>query len=270
MSDLKPSLQMPVYGNWQQKQGGGHTTFVQWWRVSRCKQSCRYNWIPSPWQGAWGDVGETLVGHGIPFDSTKPHFQVQKGLWPHCSMGTSLPSPLPDSRGGVPPTCATSRQKHGPLHGSMMLYPMHPYEMKGMSAPWQMVHPAWMPMGWLHQLQVCKLLQHEGRVVCPEGLNCELEALQFTLLELPLWDMATPREPFQEPQLLEVGLQPCAAWEHDNHHSGSHHYTNANPLSGWYHWASLWHCHGHQLTSPGGLRMVAAGFLHSLSPCLPA
>ena len=50
--------------------------------------------------------------------------------------------------------------------------------------------------GQFHQLQICKLLQHESRVVCPEGLNGELEALQFTFQELPLWDMATPRELF--------------------------------------------------------------------------
>ena len=60
--------------------------------------------------------------------------------------------------------------------------------------------------GWLHQLQICKPLQHEGRVVCPEGLNGELEALHFTFPELLLWDMATPREPFWEMQLLEVDL----------------------------------------------------------------
>ena len=35
--------------------------------------------------------------------------------------------------------------------------------------------------GWLHQLQKHKLMQHMGRVVCPEGLNGELEALQFHL-----------------------------------------------------------------------------------------
>ena len=28
--------------------------------------------------------------------------------------------------------------------------------------------------GWLHQLQIWKLLQHEGKVVCPEGLPGEL------------------------------------------------------------------------------------------------
>ena len=58
----------------------------------------------------------------------------------------------------------------------------------------------------LHQLQVCKLLQHKDRVVCPEGLNSELEALQFTFQELPLWDTATPRELFWERQLLEINL----------------------------------------------------------------
>ena len=58
----------------------------------------------------------------------------------------------------------------------------------------------------LHQLQVCKLLQHGDKVVCPKGLNSELKPLQFTFPELPLWDTASPREPFQEPQLLEVDL----------------------------------------------------------------
>ena len=51
-----------------------------------------------------------------------------------------------------------------------------------------------------------QLLQHEDEVVCPEGLNGELEALQFTFPELPVWDMATFGEPFQGPQLLEEDL----------------------------------------------------------------
>ena len=59
---------------------------------------------------------------------------------------------------------------------------------------------------WLHQLPICKLLQHEGRVVCPEGLNGELEALQLTFPELHLWDAAIPGEHFWQPQLLEVDL----------------------------------------------------------------
>ena len=43
---------------------------------------------------------------------------------------------------------------------------------------------------WLHQLQIQKLLQHQGKVVQPEGLNGDLEALQLTFPELPLWDVA--------------------------------------------------------------------------------
>ena len=60
--------------------------------------------------------------------------------------------------------------------------------------------------GWLHQLQIWKLLQHKGKVLCPEGLNREVEALQFTFPELPLWDVTMPSKPFWEPLFLEVDL----------------------------------------------------------------
>ena len=52
----------------------------------------------------------------------------------------------------------------------------------------------------LHQLQIDKLLQYNGRVVCLEGLNSELEVLQLTFPELPLWYAATPEEPFWQLQ----------------------------------------------------------------------
>ena len=39
-------------------------------------------------------------------------------------------------------------------------------------------------------------------VVCPEGLNSELETLWFTFPELPLWNAAAP----SKPQLIEVDL----------------------------------------------------------------
>ena len=41
-------------------------------------------------------------------------------------------------------------------------------------------------------------------MVCPEGLNGELEALQFTSQEMPLWDAATSGKPTHEPELIEV------------------------------------------------------------------
>ena len=46
--------------------------------------------------------------------------------------------------------------------------------------------PSMNACGQLHQLQVQKLLQHRGWVVCPEGLNREFKALQFTFQELLL------------------------------------------------------------------------------------
>ena len=58
----------------------------------------------------------------------------------------------------------------------------------------------------LYQLQVCKLLQQKGMVVCLEGFNSKLEGLQFTFQELPLWNTANPGEPVHKPQLIEVDL----------------------------------------------------------------
>ena len=58
----------------------------------------------------------------------------------------------------------------------------------------------------LHQLQVWKLLQHRSWVVCPEGLNRELEAVQFTFEELPLWNASTRDEHAWDPPLIEFNL----------------------------------------------------------------
>ena len=65
--------------------------------------------------------------------------------------------------------------------------------------------------GHLHQLQAHKLLQYKDLVVCPEGLNGQMEASQFTFKELPLWDAATPSKPACKLQLMVVdlgGMQP--------------------------------------------------------------
>ena len=60
--------------------------------------------------------------------------------------------------------------------------------------------------GHLHQLQVWMLLQSGSLVVCTEGLNEKLKALQFNFEELPLWNAATMGEPTQDPPLIEVDL----------------------------------------------------------------
>ena len=88
----------------------------------------------------------------------------------------------------------------------MMLYPMCPCQMEGHISTMMDGTSSTDTHGQLHQLQVHKLLWHGNNVVCPKGLNGQLEALQFIFPELSLWDMAAPQEPFQELKILEVDL----------------------------------------------------------------
>ena len=66
--------------------------------------------------------------------------------------------------------------------------------------------PSTKACGQLHQLQVWKLLQHRGWVVCQEGLNGKFKALQFTFQKLPLWNAATTDKPGWDPPLIELDL----------------------------------------------------------------
>ena len=60
--------------------------------------------------------------------------------------------------------------------------------------------------GYLSQLEVCRLLQFGDQVVCPEGLNGELEPMHFTFSEPPVWDTDALSKLTQEPLLLWVNL----------------------------------------------------------------
>ena len=138
------------------------------------------------------------------------------------------------------------------------------------SVPWQDGMPSINACHQVHQLQVWKLLQHRSWVVCHEGLNWELEAMQFTFEELPLWDVAAMDEPTPGPISDRVGPHQCPAQQCDNHHSGSHYHTGATPFSSCHHWTFLqYHC-GHQPAAPGDLEATAMGFPHYLDPSLPA
>ena len=55
--------------------------------------------------------------------------------------------------------------------------------------------PSMNACGHLNQLQVQRLLQCRGWVVCPEGLNGSFEALLFDFKELSLWNVANMGEP---------------------------------------------------------------------------
>ena len=66
----------------------------------------------------------------------------------------------------------------------------------------------------LHQVQVWKLLQYGDFVVFSKGLNGELEVLQFSFQELPLWNATTTDGPTQDLHLIEVilcGTEPETA-----------------------------------------------------------
>ena len=90
---LSSSLQMPACGNWWQNWDGGCMTFVWWWQISRCEQSWRHNWTPSPrwWHGGWQ---KAPTGHGTSPDHAEHCHRTLEDLWPHCGMGASMQSPL--------------------------------------------------------------------------------------------------------------------------------------------------------------------------------
>ena len=60
--------------------------------------------------------------------------------------------------------------------------------------------------GCLCQLQVHKLLQCGGHVVCPKGLNGGLEPVLLSVLQPPVWDMNTLSRPVCKSLLLQVDL----------------------------------------------------------------
>ena len=83
---------------------------VTWLLSSSYKFPCVSNHTGTtehPFSGG-GIVGhwEVLMGHGIPSNGAKHCCWSQEVLWSHHGLGTSLPSPLSNSRGGSPQTCA--------------------------------------------------------------------------------------------------------------------------------------------------------------------
>ena len=106
----------------------------------------------------------------------------------------------------------------------------------------------------LNQLQVWKLLQCRGQVVCPEGPNGSLKALLFNFRELPLWNVGSLDEPTQDPSFKEVDLSITEP-------------TNTIPVPLPFQLLNL-HMTSQcpQLTPPGGFGMAAVDFTCNLSP----
>ena len=121
----------------------------------------------------------------------------------------------------------------------------------------------------LHQLLVCKLLQYKDLVVCPEGLNGQMVASQFTFKDLPLWDTAVPGTPAHKPQLMVVDLrsmQPEGV-------ATTIQTPNSTPVLSpssrqcWAFW--LHHC-SNQPAAHGCYGVTAASFPHHPSCCILA
>ena len=65
--------------------------------------------------------------------------------------------------------------------------------------------------------------------MCPEGLNGQMEASQFTFKELPLWDAATPSKPTCELQMMAVDLSNMQAEGATTTTQDSQPHTNPTP-----------------------------------------
>ena len=194
-------------------------------------------------------------------------------VWPHCGVGTSMPSVLPYSTRGGLQTCATSRHKWGlaiHLHTTEWCHDSCTFIRSGAcQCHDRQCAQCWClwPAASVSSAQAVAA-QGEGSVSGglkwgPRGPTVHFPRATSLGCHHSWWSL-------QGTMISRGGSQPCAAWGHDNCHSGYHHYTGANPLSGWYYWTSLRHCHGHKPASPWSHGMAAVNFpcsIHPISQC---
>ena len=117
---------------------------------------------------------------------------------------------------------------HMLLYGWMTLCPLCPSPARDISALWQMVCPAWMPAAGSIS---CKYKNYcnTGLGGMPRRAKCGAQgsAVHFsgaTALECCHHGWTHPG-----PTTNRGGLQQHPAWQHDNHHSGSHYHPSATP-----------------------------------------
>ena len=90
---------------------------ITWLLPNVTNPSCVGNYAsivnyPFPGRGM-GKYRKAQARPGVFINSAQHHCQVWKGVQPHCSVGTSAPSMLPNSTRGGLQICATSRCKQG-------------------------------------------------------------------------------------------------------------------------------------------------------------
>ena len=136
--------------------------------------------------------------YGIHVSSTKPCHWVWMDLWPSCCVGAPHQACLPTL--GEVACKLILLANEGPgwpytfvqMNSAVSLVPL---SSEGHIGAMTDGMPSTNTCGHLHQLQVWKLLQCGGWVVCPEGLNWGLKALLFNFEKLPFWNAAAVDEP---------------------------------------------------------------------------
>ena len=163
---------------------------------------------PFPGYGV-GGCQEALISHGIPPNCAEHCCWIREDLQPCCSMGASMPGPLHNSSRCSVQACAGHGWQHPWLYAfiqSNEVLSHAPLSSVGHISTMTDGAPSMDACGQLHQLQVPKLLQYKDLVVCAEGINGQVEALQFTFKELPFWNATTPGQPACKLQLMVVDL----------------------------------------------------------------
>ena len=183
-------------------------------------------------EGAWGNR-EAQVRHGIFISSTQHCHQVWKGVQPHCSVGTSAPSPLPNSTRGSLQTCGTSRCKRGLaicLHvtewccGSCacITWEAHQHHDRQCAQHWCPWPAA--------SVAIVQAVAAWGEGSVSRGLKQASGGPTVHFPRVTPLGCCHTQWDFLKTMISRSGSQLCAAWEHDNCHSGSYHYTGANWL----------------------------------------
>ena len=180
-----------------------------------------------------GYCWETLVGHSIPFNSTKYWPRECKGLWPGGSVGTPPPSSLPFSTGGGPKTCAAGGQKCG-LGLCLCPAKWGPFPCTPFRWRTQQCHNGWHTQHgcpWLAppaaDTQTVTAQEYGGM---PRRFEWQTRSLAAYLPRVASLGCCHSWKTHPWTRADRGWPQQHAAWEHDNHHSCSHCHTGATPF----------------------------------------
>ena len=156
-----------------------------------------------------GQCRKTQAWYDISPNSTRQDHQRREGLQPGSSVSTPAPSLPPLSGWGDMQAHTTDQHRQwlgiclSQLNEGILHMPLFSEGNISVMVDGVPSTNAW---GHLSQLEVHRFLHCGDQVVCPEGLNGELEPMWFTLSEPLVWNTDTLSKPTHEPSLLQVNL----------------------------------------------------------------